>query len=283
MSGPDVSAPPASPWTSVHVESWLVDTGSCLTTADGKEVKYLVLRHAPNEEILSAWAKHLRNHYCPDDELDGLRQGTGRSRADYLSQMVFPDGVLAPGPSVRAGDFAEILIADYLEYLLGYWVPRYRYDCKTSRNESTRGMDILGFRLVGKGESPHDVLATFEAKAALSGRPPGNRLQDAVAGLANVVRQRAEALNALKRRLRHAGDWDAARKVERFQNPVDKPYHEVLGAAAMFSTHCYDPAVVASTDTTAHASTPELVLVVVTGDDLMRLAHDLYERAAREA
>lgn len=35
--------------------------------------------------------KTLRRHYCLDDEIDFLRSGTGLSREDYLSQMIFPD------------------------------------------------------------------------------------------------------------------------------------------------------------------------------------------------
>jgi hypothetical protein len=52
--------------------------------------------------------------------------GTEFSNAEYLEYLrttVFPDGANAPGPSVRSGDFGEILIADYVEFVLGYWCP----------------------------------------------------------------------------------------------------------------------------------------------------------------
>jgi hypothetical protein len=52
--------------------------------------------------------------------LDRLRQGTGLSRGEYLDQNKFPDAQGAPGPSIRSGDFAEILIADYIEFTLAY-------------------------------------------------------------------------------------------------------------------------------------------------------------------
>ncbi len=50
-------------WTSKHAE-WLEDTGERLITADGKEVVVWVFRHENDPEILSAWAKHFRNHHC---------------------------------------------------------------------------------------------------------------------------------------------------------------------------------------------------------------------------
>ena len=43
----------------------------------------------------------------------------------------------APGPSIRASDFAaEIIVADYIEYKLGYWCPRQpRYDNHCDANQ----------------------------------------------------------------------------------------------------------------------------------------------------
>ncbi len=93
------------PWTSEHIK-WLTDTGKTLTTVDGKTVHIWQLRHQHDDAILSAWAKHCRNHYCLDTEIDHLSDGTGLNRCDYLCQYVFPDKTAAPGPSIRAGDFA---------------------------------------------------------------------------------------------------------------------------------------------------------------------------------
>jgi hypothetical protein len=131
------------------------------------------IRHQKDEEVLSQWAKHFRNHYCLDDQIDDLRSGTGYSRADYLREIKFPDEKTAPGPSIRAGDFGEILVADYVEHILDFWVPRTRYIDKAVRNESTKGSDILGFRFMSDEEfSPRDVLAIFEVKAQFSGTAP---------------------------------------------------------------------------------------------------------------
>lgn len=152
------------PWTSQHLD-WLVDTGETLTTTDGKAVKIYKLSPQNNDEIFASWAKHFRNHYCLDIEIDALRAGTGLSRADYLLKYAFPGKSAPPGPSIRAGDFAEILLADYLEFLCQFWVPRFRYDEKDIRDESTKGADVIGFKFISSDETAGDILSTFEAKA----------------------------------------------------------------------------------------------------------------------
>lgn len=270
------------PWTSEHM-TWFEDVGT-LTTADGRTVTVLNFSHENDDETLSAWARHFRNHYCLDTEIDVLRRGTGHSNAEYLRKIKFPDESAAPGPSIRAGDFAEVLIADYLEYILDFWVPRTRYADKTVRNESTKGCDIIGFRLLsGPKGSPDDILAIFEAKTQFSGRDPKPRLQDAVEGSAKDQLRKAESLNAIKQRLLRNGQMDDMAAVERFQNIEDRPYTELSGAAALFCTSVYDEATIAETTADSHPNSDNLLLVVVRGENMMDLVHDLYERAADEA
>ena len=167
-----------------------------LKTSDGIIIKVYELRHGVDDQILSAWAKHFRNHYCSDNEIDFLRDGTGLSRTEYLLSMKFPDQSADFGPATRAGDFGEILISDYLEYLLNYWVPRTRYDRKNIRNESTKGSDVLAFKFVNENESVNDILAIFEVKTQLSKNTNKNRLQDAINDSIKDNIRKAESLNA---------------------------------------------------------------------------------------
>lgn len=271
------------PWSSKHI-SWLKDTGEVLNTSDGKEVKIFEFQHNSDEGILFSWGKHFRNHYCFDSDIDYLRKGYKFSRAEYLNNIKFPDPKAAPGPSIRAGDFGEVLVADYLEYLLGYWVPRTRYGDKTIRNESTKGTDIIGFRFVNNGKiSPKDELAVFEAKAQFSGNKAKARLQDAVDGSAKDFVRKAESLNAIKQRLHSRNELENAEKIERFQNEVDYPYTEVYGAVALFENRLFDSKLTSSTLTSAHPNNGNLALIVIKGDQMMPLVHELYRRAADEA
>jgi len=90
-----------------------------------------------------------------------LRKGTPHSRAEYLLQLKFPDASKSPGPSIRSGDFTEMLIADYVGIPFGLLGPRTRYDDKTIRNESKKGSDRPRFsvsesrQMVALGHTTH--------------------------------------------------------------------------------------------------------------------------------
>jgi len=270
-------------WSSEHIK-WLVDTGTSLQTSNGRTVKVLEFRHEKDEAVLSAWAKHFRNHYCLDSEIDYFRNGYNYSRAKFLNDIKFPDPKITPGPSIRAGDFGEVLVADYLEYKLGYWVPRTRYGDKTIRNESTKGCDIIGFHIVQDDKmSLEDELAIFEAKTQFSTKIDHSRLQDAVDGSAKDVVRKAESLNAIKQRLYDKRQLQDAEKIERFQNEVDHPYKSVYGAVALFEDKLFDTNLIASTNAASHPHPRNLVLLVIKGKQMMELVHDLYRRAADEA
>ena len=160
--------------TPLHLD-WLVDTGERLKTADGHDIEVWELQHGDDPAVLSAWAKHFRDHYCDDDMLAKLVEGTGKTNSEYLTERKFPDAKEAPGPSIRSGDFAEIIVADYIEYKLGYWCPRQlRYDQKWNRNESTKGCDVIGFQFVNdSGFDPNDELFLFEFEGSVVRKQAG--------------------------------------------------------------------------------------------------------------
>lgn len=101
---------------------WLVDTGERQVTVGGHEVEIWALNPEENAAVLSAWARHFRQHYVTDEDLPALVDGTELSHTEYLRTLVFPDARAAPGPSLRSGDFGEILVADYIDFVLGYWL-----------------------------------------------------------------------------------------------------------------------------------------------------------------
>lgn len=121
------------------------------------------------------------------------------SKKDYLLTLKFPAQTGTPGPSVRSGDFSEILISDYLEYILNYWVPRTRYSNKINRNSSPMGSDIIGFKLFDSNETNKDILTVIEAKASYTNTTE-NRLQKAIDDSRKDNVRIAESLNAMKQR-----------------------------------------------------------------------------------
>lgn len=265
---------------------WLAKSSRTLKSSDGVDISVYELKIGQTDaNSLSAWAKHFREHYCLDTEIDKLRSGTGKSRAQYLTDLVFPDAKEAFGPATRSGDFAEILAADLLEDLLGYWVPRTRYGDKKVRNESPKGSDIIGLKIVHSGKpSKKDSLLACEAKAQLSGTSAKDRLQDAVNDSDKDQFRLAESLNATKRRLYDLGRDQDALRIERFQDPLGAPYTYEAGAAAILCNAVYAAKELAgNTDCSMHKTRNNLLLLVVHADQFMKIVHALYGRAANEA
>jgi hypothetical protein len=270
---------------------WLIDTGNRITIADGKSIEVWEFRHQNDDVVLSEWAKHFRNHYCLDSEIDAMRKGTGLSRKDYLNRIKFPDGNISKsdpstklGPSARAGDFGEILISDFLEFMCGYTVPRTRYNNKVMKNSSTMGSDILGFNIINPtGFSSNDTLIICETKTQFSKKKKTSRLQDAINSSKIDERRKGESLNAMKQRLRDVKQFKRSEIIERFQNPVDNTYKELFEAAVIFEDKFFSDLVESSANTTAHPNNDKLLLIVIKGDEMMPLVHELYRRAADEA
>lgn len=255
-----------------------------LTLGGGGECEVWELEVTTDAACLSEWASRFRQTYCADSDIDILREGTGKSRAEYLLELVFPDKSAPPGPGIRSGDFAELLVSDYVEFILGYWVPRGKYAEKGSRNESVKGVDIVGFKYADAGQPrPTDEMLTFEAKAQLGDGKYKGRLQDAVDDSGKDYLRAGETLAAMKRRMHVSGDRASMLIVERFQNAVDRPYRLLSGAAAVLSAAAYDADDIKGTAIAEHNNAGNLRLIAVKGNDLMALAHALYQRAADEA
>ena len=230
------------PFNSHHLV-WLEDTNKILTTQDGIPIKVFELKHTLDEAILSSWAKHFRNHYCLDKFVDEDRDGTGKSRKDFFNDLVFPSKTIRPGPSTRAGDFGEILVSDYLEYILNYWVPRTRFSDRQNRSNPTQGVDVLGLKMLDpRNKSIDDELLLFEVKARLTSNSTiesKNRLETAIEHSAKDFNiRKGESLYALKRYYR--GQQDKIQTIQRFQNSVDNPYKELSGASAIILTSAID-------------------------------------------
>ncbi|MYM88928.1 DUF1837 domain-containing protein [Rugamonas sp. FT82W] len=275
-------------WSDKHIK-WLDDTGANGVTLCGKVVPIYRFNYVESDDkVMSAWAYHFRNHYCEDSTIDSLRAGYKISRKDYLLDKKFPakkpaDKSEKTGPATRSGDFAEILVADYISVKLKYWVPRVRYEFKVNRNTSEHGADVMGMKFNQNKSSPKDELLVFEVKATLSGSKKVNRLQDAINHSDKDRLRVGESLNAVRQRLQLKNRHVEADYILRFQSPKDDPYVMKYGAAAVITDSAFDSELIAACDTKLHKNRHKLQLCVINGADMMKLVHNLYERAADEA
>lgn len=246
-------------------------------TDDGEIVEVFELLSNIDDGMFNEWATYFRQNYCADDMLDLLINGTGMTKQEYLLSRKFPDAKEDFGPGTRSGDFAELLISDYLEFTLGYVVHRERYKNKFNRNSSTQGTDVIGFKCLGTKPSLEDEFITFEVKAQASGRTAKNRLQEAIDDSYKDAIRKGETLSALKQIYIEKGNYEKASQVERFQNKPDRPYKEKYGAAAVHDTTTYSEQLIKSVKTKSE----KRWMIVVKRDNLMSLVHRLYEVAAQ--
>jgi len=258
--------------------SWFEDTHTTLSTSDGEIVRVINFNHQQNEDILKEWALHLRRHYSSDEDLEKNSTSMGMSKSDYLRDIKFPNNT-APGPSVRSGDFSEILVADYIQFLMNYDVPRTRYDRKPTPNDSTKGTDILGFKFSENNRPIDDELITCEVKGSLGqGRTASSSLQNAINDSKKDFETRLPiALNATLQRLKDRGETESIKTVERFMNKIQNPYRQITGAFFVCSKNCWQDNLV----TQAHSNHPNFntIYLTFTGTNLMELANRLYETA----
>jgi hypothetical protein len=276
-----------------HID-WFEKSSESLKTVDGKDIEIWDFFYQQDDEMLSQWAKHFRNHYCLDSEIN-KRRGKLTS-TDFLENYKFPSASTKLGHGIRAGDFAEILVADFIEWLMNYWVPRIRWMSKSVRDESPKGCDIIGFKYLNHDFKPSnkDQLVVYESKAKFS-KSKINRMQDAVNGSAKDQIRLDESLNYIKQKLLDSHEDQQAMKVERFQNPVDIQYQQIYGAVVVISEEFYKAEEMTSTDCRRtpdphrknefikHPNRDKLHLVVIKGKSFMNLVNELYKRAADEA
>lgn len=243
---------------------------------NGNTIKVFELGELDNE-MLEEWANHFRQIYCPDTKIDILRSGTGLSRKDFLLSQVFPSRGRGFGPATRLGDFTELLVADYLTYILNFIIPKDRYVAKFNRSTSSQGTDVIGLKKTTCEDTMEDELIVLEVKAKAQNNCAINRLQEAVDDVQkNEDEKVAVTLTAIKHRALDRGDTDMVNLVKRFQNIVDNPFTIKYGAAAIQDKSLFSKPLVGTTVAQDYVKT----LLFINRKQLMNLVNELYEKAA---
>jgi len=250
-----------------------------IITNEGKNIEIYELNINKDEEILNEWAHHFRKQYCEDDMLNKLINGTGMSKQEWLLENKFPSEKVAPGPSTRAGDFGELLIADYIEYILSYYVPRTKYSNKINPNMSQPGSDVIGFKFSREKETVKDELYVIEVKTRASVcNETENRLQEAIDDSNKDIERLAISLSAMRQRLIELKREDESKIVKRFQNNADKPYKTKYGATAIYTTEMLDLEKIKEIKITNEHDSLDLFIIHI--DNLMSFINELYRRAS---
>lgn len=262
-----------------------------ILTKQNKEIKLIRLDPDVEEETLKEWAESILKNYEPDDEKLEKESKPFSSIQDYLKN-VLPDPNNKIGCSTMAGDFTEILVADYLQYVQKFCVPRIRYQEKTYKNMSPKGSDVIGYKIISKKASKTDELLVLEVKSKTSETKDSESkslLKKAVDDSAKDVRDIHNSKETCRlsatiiytyRKLIALHQDHEAEIVERFINKTDNPYRERYGAAAVYSEFAYKSISLnkLELDTTKFPK-DQVYLLVIHCNQLLDFIKKMYERA----
>lgn len=208
---------------------WIIQEESIIV--EGIETNCYKLDFRTDDQVLDDWAIHVRRHYIRDDELDRVVALIKQPKDEYLQSVVIPST-----PQIRAGDFAEIIISDLLQFISGYEVPRYKQHGRIDRNTSEHGTDVIAYRLSSTEEpSSDDNLMLIEVKSGASSNLK-TALKRAADDSGKDHARAAMTLNYYMRRSMNCGDERTAKEVARFLDKGEHTYRETLAAAAVGGT-----------------------------------------------
>ena len=251
-----------------------------IITDEGKQIEIFNLDIQDDPEIFEDWAKQFRRNYCSDDELAEMIGSMNISPKEYLEKFKLPSdsGI---GLSTMSGDFGEILVSDYLQYIEEYVVPRTRYDSKVNKDTSTQGSDVLGYKQDSSNVSNDEVVVVeVKSSASDSSSPKAkNKLQEAINHSDKDFERFSTSIVASYLRLKKTNS-DQANVVERFLNITDKPFNVIYGAVAVYSNQSYDIDVIKKVDSKKHRAFQKLRILVIHSDELMKFIRELYSKAS---
>ena len=251
-----------------------------IITDEGKQIEILHLDIQDDPEIFEDWAKQFRRNYCSDDELAEMIGFMNISPKEYLENFKLPSdsGI---GLSTMSGDFGEILVSDYLQYIEEYVVPRTRYDSRVNKDTSTQGSDVLGYKQDSSNVS-NDEVVVIEVKSSASDSSSSkakNKLQEAINHSDKDFERFSTSIVASYLRLKKSNS-DQANVVERFLNKTDNPFNVIYGAVAVHSNQSYDVDVIKTVASKKHRDFQKLRILVIHSDELMKFIRELYSKAS---
>lgn len=260
-----------------------------LLTNSGEQINIYKFAHELLDVVyINKWAKSLRNNYIEESKLLELIEGTGLSKKKYLENYVFPDPSNSLGAATMTGEFGELLIYDYIQFVKKYYVARTRYfKQEGNRNAPVKGCDVIGYKVKDVNKPLRsDLLFVAEVKTRSSTN--GNKNQLCAKTLESAIKDSGkdrlrlgESLNAEKFRLLNQARNDEAKIVQRFQNKTDRPYTENYFAVAVFDNELM---IEKSILNIANKYVKELKttnILIIYSKELKKFIRELYERACK--
>lgn len=235
---------------------------------------------------LNEWATHIRKHYICDSDLTELSNERNMLPSKYLQDLVVPRIDRIPdyrntnklGRSVITGEFAEIVLYDLFEYVLGYKALRGRHWDKPTPEAGITGSDVIVAKIHdGYPNNPEDQLLIIESKANHS-KNAFHVLKSAKKDSDKDSLRTAFSIDYLRKKYNDKGQIDLKKVIDRFMDKANKPYKDLYIAAGMMSHgDISDNKIPGIRGEDIQIKTADEIFLLH-GDDLKSLAYELYKR-----
>lgn len=257
-----------------------------IPTSSGEEIQvYKLNSELLDDNSLNNWALGLRDNYVEEILLESLVRGTGLTQKEFLEKNIFPNHQNKLGASTMSGEFGEILVYDYINFVLKHYITRTRYLEKVNPDMPVSGSDVIGYKVknINKpSKSDHLIVAEVKTRSSKVGNK--NRLCEKTVkdAIEHSIKDRVrigESLNAEKRRLLNRSRNDEAKIVERFQNKTDNPFTLDFFAVALLDNELYSDQVVLDVVNSQHENIKSTNILIIHSKELKLFLRDLYRRA----
>ena len=257
-----------------------------IISSRGEEIQvYKFNTELLDDNSLNNWALGLRYNYIEKDLLELAISGTGLTKKEYLEKMIFPNPEVSQGAATMSGEFGELLVYDYINYVLEYYVPRVRYFNKVNPDMPVPGSDVIGYKMENyKKGSKNDKLLVAEVKtrSTISGNKTTaitETITKAIQGASKDRVRVGESLNAEKSKLLTRGRFREAKIVERFQNKTDNPYNLDFFAVAVMDNELYSEQLILDVINNQNENIKFTNILIIHSKELKSFLRDLYKRA----
>lgn len=244
----------------------------------GELINVYTISPTLTDDDKNEWSKHILHHYISDEEIDAGVKLNKVSRENYIENYVLPSIELRNGGEV-SGVFGEIVFSDFIEYILQFNVPRYKFYNNFPGNPN-QGIDIVAYKRDEKNTN-NDVVLFAEIKARLSNKN-FHELQEAI----NDAEKRTDKdyaliLDSARRKLLAMGDYEEANAISRFSDS-ESPCKRIKSAGLITSANSCssDDFVSKGKFLGVNIRNGERIEThVIYADDLWDLTKDLWRRA----
>lgn len=224
----------------------------------------------------------LQDCYIDIANLSQIAKNNGLSAGEVLKEQYLPDEV-----KVKIGDFGEILARSAIKNKhQELCFPVLRWRIKAHKNDTVRGVDLLGYWMADTDPTPNDKLVWCEVKTRTSKANDGvkSAYQDIVQKI--DASRLANQLYFSQKKLLEQGLNDDAKKFARFSNPHKVSYTLLLMPCAVYESGFWRDTFLNSLPerhSNEYKRMEAIQIIIITVENLASWINEVHQLAIKQA